>query len=104
MPTIYKPKRKKTNKGDRYASDRRKVYNTERWREIRRLKFRQSPLCEKCAEKGETVPAEDIHHIVSFMSTNDPERRYHLAYDMNNLLSLCKRCHQEIHNKQRFGD
>lgn len=103
MPTIHKPKKKSNNKGDHYDKERRKIYNSERWRSIRVLKFQQSPLCEMCERKGKTVPAEDIHHMVSFMSTNDPDRRYALAYDMGNLLSLCKRCHQEVHNGIRHG-
>jgi 5-methylcytosine-specific restriction protein A len=65
---------------------------------LRQLKFAENPLCELCEKKGLTIPAEDVHHIVSFMSTDDTEQRYHLAYDFGNLLSLCKVCHQKIHN------
>ena len=49
---------------------------------------------------GRVVPAEDIHHIVSFMDVTDPEQRYLLAYDLNNLMSLCKRHHQAVHNRR----
>ncbi|MCI1681428.1 MAG: HNH endonuclease [Bacteroides sp.] len=52
-----------------------------------------------CEKEGKVTPAEDIHHIVSFMSTDDVYRRKELAYDFNNLMSLCKKCHQKIHNK-----
>jgi 5-methylcytosine-specific restriction protein A len=103
MPTIYKPKKKKNNNGNQYDKERRKVYSSERWRTVRRLKFQQNPLCEKCEEKGLTVQAEDIHHVISFMSTNNPDIRYNLAYDFENLLSLCKQCHQKIHSMQRNG-
>lgn len=50
-----------------------------------------------CAEWKDS-PAEDVHHIVSFMSTADPSKRLALAYDYDNLMSLCKVCHQRIHN------
>ncbi|EEF91931.1 hypothetical protein BACCELL_00400 [Bacteroides cellulosilyticus DSM 14838] len=50
-------------------------------------------------QENKTVPAEDIHHIISFMSTDDPQQRLFLAYDYDNLMSLCKQCHQKIHNK-----
>lgn len=43
-------------------------------------------------------PAEDVHHIVSFMTATDPLKRKALAYDYENLQSLCKECHQKIHN------
>lgn len=55
----------------------------------------------KYAKKaGKTVPAEDVHHIISFMSTNDSVERKRLAYDYDNLMSLCKQCHQNIHNER----
>lgn len=100
MPTIYKPE-KKNRKNDSYNNaDRRKIYNSERWRRLRAWKFACNPLCEMCLKEGKTVTAEDIHHITSFMSTNDPEQRSFLAYDYNNLMSLCKQCHQKIHNSK----
>ncbi|MDR1938330.1 MAG: HNH endonuclease [Tannerellaceae bacterium] len=104
MPTINKPNRKKNNKGNQYDKERRKIYNSERWRTVRRLKFATNPLCEICERNDLTVPAEDIHHITSFMSTDDPEARYHLAYDFDNLLSLCKVCHQKVHNKHNRNE
>ena len=64
-----------------------------------RPQFACNPLCELCLQENKTVPAEDIHHIISFMSTDDPQQRLFLAYDYDNLMSLCKQCHQKIHNK-----
>lgn len=58
----------------------------------------QNPLCEKCLLKGIVTPAEDIHHIISFLSTDDPLRRKELSFDFNNLESICKVCHQKEHN------
>lgn len=99
MPTIYKPKkRQRVNEGKR--KERMSIYNTARWRELRRLKLQRDPLCENCLKKDTVKPADDIHHIVSFMSTNDPVQRRFLAFDFDNLMSLCDECHQEIHNKQ----
>ena len=100
MPYINKPKRTRQRAGDHHDAERRKIYNTARWKRIRKLKFLDNPLCEICEKKGIITPAEDIHHITSFMSTNDPVKRYFLAYDMDNLLSLCKQCHQKVHNER----
>jgi 5-methylcytosine-specific restriction protein A len=102
MPTINKPKkRENNNKGNHYDKERRKIYNSERWRNIRRLKFAENPLCEICEKSGLTVPAEHVHHITSFMSSDNPDIRRRLAYDWNNIQSLCESCHGKIHAKQK---
>ena len=98
MPIIYKPKRKEIKRTDKYDSDRRKIYQSQRWRMLRIAKLSDTPLCEMCGRKGVVRPAVDVHHVVSFMSTDDDVRRKALAYDYNNLMSLCKECHQFIHN------
>lgn len=101
MPTINKPKRiKKTDDGNRYAEERRRIYATTRWRKLREWKMISDPLCEMCSQQGKVTPAEDVHHIKSFMSVDDKTERLRLAYDYNNLMSLCKVCHQMIHNKK----
>lgn len=102
MPTIYKPSKKnQPNKGNQYDKERQKIYNSERWRKLRAWKFACNPLCEMCLKESRTVPAEDIHHIISFMSTANTVQRKLLAYDYDNLVSLCKQCHQKVHNKKR---
>lgn len=98
MPTIKKLHKRTSRNDSYYDVERRKIYNSRRWQHLRRLKFINNPLCELCAEKGLITPAEDIHHVISFMSTEDPVRRRWLAYDYDNLMSLCKKCHQNIHN------
>lgn len=96
MPTIYKPKRQHPNEGQR--KERMRIYNTSRWRELRVLKLQRNPLCEICLKKEVITPADDIHHIVSFMSATNPTQRKYLAFDINNLMSLCDKCHQAIHH------
>ncbi len=97
MAWINKPKKKKID----YAlkrKDRMKIYNSQRWRDLREWKFTHNPLCEMCEREERITPADDVHHIVSFMSTDDPVKRNWLAYDFDNLMSLCDRCHQKMHN------
>lgn len=55
-----------------------------------------NPLCQKCLEKGKTTLAIDVHHIDSFMNYQGLKRT-EKAYDINNLVSLCKECHAEEH-------
>lgn len=56
------------------------------------------PLCEVCLSKGIVTPAEDVHHDKSFIT--DAGVNYSLAYSIDNLISLCKKCHSEIHSKE----
>ena len=46
MPTISRPKRVQKKTGDFYDTERRKIYNSERWRRLRAWKFACNPLCE----------------------------------------------------------
>lgn len=100
MPTINKPHRRRKKDTSIEDVERKKIYATKRWKQLRSAKFANSPLCEICLQQGKVTVAEDIHHITSFMSTDDPIKRQYLAYDYDNLMSLCKIHHQEIHNKK----
>ena len=96
MPTIYKPKSKRNNEGKR--KERMKIYNSARWRELRRLKLSQDPLCEMCKRNGIVTLATDVHHKQSFMDYHDTQTRNVLAFSMDNLMSLCDSCHSKLHN------
>lgn len=72
-----------------------------RWKKLRQLYLSSHPLCECCLEKGIIKPTEDIHHIKSFMSVDNKEERERLAFDEDNLMSLCRECHNEIHNRKK---
>lgn len=96
MPTInkgMKPASKSVNRVERI-----KIYNTSRWKKLRIAKLMKDPLCEMCLKKGITTAAIDVHHIISFLSTDDPIKRVELAFDYDNLMSICKQCHQKEHN------
>lgn len=55
-----------------------------------------NPLCEICLSKGIVKPAVDIHHRDSFCNYTGKMMKWK-AYDFNNLMSLCKECHAELH-------
>ena len=98
MPTIYRPKKPEAKRNDQYNAERRKIYQSQRWRVLRLAKLADTPLCEMCERNGIVKPAIDVHHIVSFMTTDDKVHRIALAYEYDNLMSVCKECHQYIHN------
>lgn len=98
MPTIYKPKKKPQKKtGDAYKR-RQSVYQTRRWERLRLVKMADQPLCERCMRHGKITPAVDVHHIKSFTEAADKFERDRLAYDYDNLMSLCKECHHYVHH------
>lgn len=103
MPEIYKPKKKREYND--YSGKRKKrqdVYNTTRWRNIRKAKLMKDPLCEICLLEGRTTLAEDVHHLCSFVDYAD-NQALTLAFDSNNLCSVCKHCHWRCHNGDLQG-
>ena len=70
------------------------------WQRLRLCHLRDHPLCEKCLAKGKVVPGEDIHHIKSPFNYDNMTIDMQLAFDDNNLQTLCKTCHQEEHNRK----
>lgn len=68
------------------------------WRKLRAIKLRQDPLCCVHQLRGHTVPATVVDHIVPVGI--DPAKRL----DLDNLRSLCERCHNEHTARTRgFG-
>lgn len=101
MPTI--PKLKRTSKPrdpnqilDRKA--RQKIYNDKRWHYLRDQHIQREPLCQVCQTEGRVKLAEEVHHLHPFpLGKTDAEKRA-LAFDANNLISLCKHCHWRCHH------
>ena len=59
------------------------------WRKIRKRYVRMHPLCEMCLKEGKSTLVEEVHHIVPLSEGGNHEE--------NNLMSLCKSCHEKIH-------
>lgn len=101
MPWINKPQ-KKVPSSAKTETDMRKLrqvaYQNTQWRKMRDCYIKEHPLCDECLKKGKITPAEDVHHIRSPFKKG--EINWALLLDEDNLMSLCKNCHAEIHNKQ----
>ncbi len=103
MPTIYKPKkRREYNDYTKKREKRQNIYNTTTWREMRLAKLMRSPLCEICELEGKTTLAEDVHHALSFLDVPEDEM-LRVAYDADNLISVCRKCHNRCHNGDLQG-
>ena len=92
---------------DKVAKDKQEVYNSREWKELTILKKRANPLCEQCIKDGEAIgipggyvkSVECVHHIIPIETARTKEEMRRLAFDWNNLMSLCKPCHARIHKE-----
>jgi 5-methylcytosine-specific restriction enzyme A len=66
---------------------------TAAWDKVRLIKLKINPLCERCAGLSILTPAKIVHHIISLKSGGS-------LCNMSNLMSLCVKCHDVIHNEQ----
>jgi len=69
----------------------REVRSSPRWAKLSRRKRTDSPICEWC----ESHATEEVHHIQGVAA--HPE----LAFDYENLQSLCTRCHRLLESAIR---
>jgi 5-methylcytosine-specific restriction enzyme A len=68
------------------------------WRKLRAVKARMDPLCEVCLEEGLVTPLAIVHHVRGV--DEFPELRLRL----DNLKSLCRRHHDEVHEGGRWSE
>lgn len=90
-----------TQKTKRHNDKWNKYYGDKRWKSLRNWYIRNHPLCESCLFKGRSVPAEEVHHIKEFSKGETIEEKFSLLLDPSNLMSVCRKCHMEIHGKKR---
>lgn len=76
-------------RGPFHYKSKNSFYASPPWRRLREYKLLIDPFCERCKERDEIVPAEEVHHIVEI--SVDPDR----ALEYDNLESLCKTCHSK---------
>lgn len=102
MPYLQKPKKPKISRArcSDPNTERQKVYNTRRWRNLRAGYLIQHPICEICLKNDRITPSIDVHHRDSF-TNYDGLMRLQKAYDAENLVALCKQCHAELHKNGR---
>lgn len=107
MPVINKPKRRKQKEGMNALIS--KIYNTSEWKKLRDWHIKTNPLCEDCLNDDMTNEdgrigqhincADEVHHIIPISNGKTEEEMKELAYDPNNLVSLCKFHHHLRHRR-----
>lgn len=87
----YRQERQRHNeKWDRY-------YAMPAWRKLRDYWKLLNPLCRECLFEGRSVPADHVHHKVPWSWFTLEEDRIKCLTDPDNLVSLCRHHHLEVH-------
>lgn len=75
-----------------------KIYNTKRWKELRKLKLAQNPLCQDCLTLGVIEAANHVDHVQAIADGGAP-------FELENLRALCIRCHSRktVYRDGGFG-
>ena len=63
-----------------------------KWGKARRVYLTKNPLCIDCKAKGITRAANVVHHII-------PLDQGGAKYSSNNLMALCRECHEAKHKR-----
>lgn len=67
-------------------------YMSARWKRVRDAALRRDGYqCRRCRRFGRVRPAEIVHHI------KHADEYPALAFQMSNLVSLCRDCHNKAH-------
>lgn len=67
-------------------------YDSQRWKRARAAALlRDGYQCRECRRYGRTRQADIVHHV------QHVEDRPDLAYRLDNLVSLCRECHNKQH-------
>ena len=87
----YEAKRRQ----DPALAEAARLRSSARWRRLRKMKLARNPLCEECSKHGVVEPATQVDHIVPIVERRD------LAFDLENLQSLCTVCHGKKSGEER---
>lgn len=74
-----------------------RMIHTARWRDLRRQKLSDRPLCERCESEGRLTFATEVHHATPVETGLTPRDKERLMFAYSNLRSLCHDCHVKAH-------
>ncbi|HAN09373.1 MAG TPA: HNH endonuclease [Clostridiales bacterium] len=73
-------------------------YKSTKWIHKREKILRRDKYeCQECKRYGKTIEAKTVHHI------HPLEIRPEMGLINKNLISLCNKCHEGMHNRQTSG-
>jgi len=81
------------------TAERQAFYVSQEWKKVsRKVWKRDKGFCQRCGiERRESEDVLHIHHIVSFEDVL-------LRAELNNLILLCKKCHNFVHSKENVNN
>ena len=90
----------------RHSATYKRLINSADWRRVRAQQLAEHPFCELCAKKGVyyQTGATEVHHIIPVDSARTEEEAERLAYSPSNLMSLCHKCHSDLHKAEHSHD
>lgn len=62
-------------------------------------KKRVNPLCQRCEGVGKLTPMSEVHHRIPFERGRTSEEVEALAFDWDNIESVCEPCHEARHKE-----
>ena len=69
-------------------------YKATVWKNKReRILKRDEYVCRECKRYGKTTAATTVHHVIPL------EKQPDLKYSNDNLISLCRKCHDKMHDR-----
>ncbi|CAI3193145.1 HNH endonuclease [Clostridium neonatale] len=72
----------------------KEFYKSTKWKTKReRILKRDDYMCKECKRYGKTTGATTVHHVYPL------EERPELKINNNNLISLCSKCHDKMHDR-----
>lgn len=78
----------------KYFKPTNPFYLTKKWKLKRsNVLKRDEYKCRECGRYGKTTPATTVHHCWTL------EEYPEYKLDSNNLISLCNKCHESMHNR-----
>lgn len=72
-------------------------YQSPIWKTTRLTYKTEHPICERCLAQGIVTPMTDVHHMCKIGNGRNARERWMLLSDKDNLVSLCEKCHHDIH-------
>ena len=81
---------------NKHMEEAAQMYDND-WYNLRNAYIAEHPLCEIHEKFGVIKPAEEVHHKRIISSGYDKDAMRSLTLNENNLMSLCKSCHRQLH-------